>query len=145
MRNYQNKRGNQYYMPHNLYMQVQYKIRDYDRLKKERLDILYASPPLPDGQPRGSEPGNPTERKALKMVYIENELKAIDQAAVEVRGIYSAKVDDEFNPIKAYWCYDYFNYMHIRKTKDDEGPGVRTWNNFKTLFSGIIAKNLNLF
>lgn len=144
-RNYQLKRNNRYYMPHDLYMRVQYIIKGYDRLKKDYMDILYSSPPPPDGMPRGNENGSPTERKALKLEQIGQELEAIDQSCVEIRGKYSGKTDEEFDPIKAYWSYDYFNYVHKRKNEGDLGPSRRTWNYYKAMLSGLIAQKLNLF
>lgn len=142
---YQRKKNNPYYVEHNVYMQVYYKLRDYDRLKKEKLDILYGSPEPPDGMPRGSDVGNPTEQKVLKMAYIDEQLEAIDQCAIQMRGAYSGKVYDEFDPVKAYWSYDYYNYMHIRKSERDEGPSRRKWGYYKSLFTGMIAKRLKIF
>lgn len=145
-RNYQLKKNNDYYMPHDLYMRVQYIIQGYNRLKREYIDILHSSPSAPDGMPRGSGgTSNPTLDKAIKLENISGELHALDQAIVEIRGIYSKKVIDEFDPIKAYWSYDYFNYIHIRKSVDDTGPSRRTWNYFKVLLSQKIAQKMKLF
>jgi len=145
MRNYQRKKINEYSMPHNLYMQIQYKIRDYDRLKREYLDILHSSPDPHEIYSKAAFKGSPTESKAIKLSCIDNSLKGIDQAIIEVRGIYSSITYEEFDPIKAYWSYDYYNYIHKRKNMDDIGPSRRTWNNYKTMFSKIIAQNLKLF
>ena len=143
MRNYQLK--GECELPHNIYMQVQYIIKDYDRLKREKLNILCGSSPPSDGMPRSSDVGNPTEQKALRLASIENELRAIDQACAEMRGITSERTMEAFDPIKAYWSYNYFNYMHIRRGDADMGPSRRTWNRFKSRLSYRIAKNLNLF
>ena len=40
MRNYQAKNNNPYRLPHNLYMRMLYLIKDYERLKEERKEIL---------------------------------------------------------------------------------------------------------
>ncbi|HCT63878.1 MAG TPA: hypothetical protein DIC60_01130 [Lachnospiraceae bacterium] len=144
MRNYQRKK-NREPLPHAVYMQVRYKIIDYDRLKRERLCILHGSAAPPDGMPRGNKTSNPTEQKAIKLAYIDKELEAIEQSAIEIMGIMSNKVHDEFNSIKAYWSYDYFNYMHIRRSDTDNGPSRRTWNYFKDEFSKKIAERLKIF
>ena len=65
MRNYQQKKNNPYKLPHNLYMRMLYLVRDYERIRSEREDILNASP-APDGTPH-SGTGNPTEQKAIKL------------------------------------------------------------------------------
>lgn len=129
----------------NVYMQVRYKLADYDRLKLERLNILYGSGKPSDGLPKGNETGNPTEVKALKLAYLENELKGIDQAVLHFGGLYNKKTYEDFDIVKAYWSYDYFNYMHKRRNEDDTGPCERTWRRFKWAFSEKVAQNLKLF
>lgn len=144
MRNYQRKKTGEMYLPHNVYMQVQYKIKDYDRLKKERLDVLYGYGNKVDGMPRGNRIGRPTEESAIRLAYIDDQLAAIDQSAVEMRGRFSKRVYEDFDPIKAYWSYDYFNYIHIRNKESDEGPSRSTWNRFKCVFSSMIAQKLKI-
>ena len=60
-------------------------------------------------------------------------------------GIMSKRIMDAFDPIKAYWSYNYFNYAHVRGAESDMGPSRRTWNRYKSRLSYRIAKNLNLF
>lgn len=129
----------------NVYMQVRYKLKDYDRMKAERLNILYGSVKPPDGLPKGNGIGTPTEAKALKLAYMESALEGIDQAASYFRGLYSKKTYEDFDAIKAYWSYDYFNYMHMRKNEEDNGPCERTWRRFKWAFSEKVAENLKIF
>lgn len=78
MRNYQRQKNNPYRLPNDLYKRMRYLIRDYNRMKKEREDILYKSVPS-NGIPH-SGIGNPTEHKALKLVVIDRECEAIDEA-----------------------------------------------------------------
>ena len=139
-RNYQRKKSEP--LPQAIYMQIRYIIKDYDRLKHERLIALYGSPAPPDGMPRGTGVSNPTEDKAIRLALIDEQLKAIEQSEIEMLGRLSNRVYDEFNVIQAYWNYDYFNYMHIRKDDLDIGPSRRTWNRFKDVFSKEIAKRL---
>ena len=83
MRNYQRKHNNPFQLPHNVYMQCLYAIRDYDRLKKEMDDVLYAYP-TPDGQPRGSDISDVTASKAIRIETISRRCEAVEQALVHV-------------------------------------------------------------
>lgn len=144
-RNYQLKKNNDDLLPHDLYMRVQYIIKGYDRLKREYMDLLYASPLPPNGMPKGNQAGSPTEAKAIKLEQLSLELRAIDQTCIEMIGLYSGRVQEPFDAVKAYWNYNYFNYSHIRKNIDDIGPSRRTWNRYKLLFSQKVAQKINLF
>lgn len=83
MRNYQSKKNNPYLLPHNLYMRMLYLIKDYERLKEARLDILYSSP-VRDGMPKGSDIAHPTEARAVELAMIESEIRAVEDAAMEI-------------------------------------------------------------
>lgn len=83
LKEYQRKRNNPYRLPHNLYMRVLYLIRDYDRLKSERQEILYASP-VNDGMPRGNATSSTTESKAIRLARLDEDCKAVEQALIQV-------------------------------------------------------------
>lgn len=85
-----------------VYAQVKGILQDYDRLKRDRLDIIYGTKKQ-DGMPSGSDVGTPTEQKAIQLVYIDSRLEAIDQSAVLMRAWLGEKVSVTFEPIKAYW------------------------------------------
>jgi len=70
MRNYQPTKNNPYRLPHNLYMQMLYLVRDYDRLKAERTDILFSTP-VHDGTGHTSGISSPTENKAVRLVVLD--------------------------------------------------------------------------
>lgn len=127
-----------------VYYQVKGILMGYDRLRKERLDILYGAQFEISGMPGGSGMGNPTEQKAAKLAALDERLEAIDQAAVLMRGERGDRVYDEFDPIKAYWSYDYFNCQHKRTKESPNGPCRRTWNNYKDRFSTAIAQRLKI-
>ncbi|MBP3249971.1 MAG: hypothetical protein J6M48_06425 [Ruminococcus sp.] len=78
MRNYQRQKNNPYKLPHNLYMRMLYLVRDYERIRSEREDILGASPPA-DGLPN-SALGNPTEQKAIRLAMLDRECEAVSRA-----------------------------------------------------------------
>ena len=93
MRNYQRKINNPYYLPHNVYMQTLYLVRDYDRLRSEVLDIIYAGA-TPDGSSRSSRVGKPTESKASKIEEAEAKIKAIEAALLSIEPEYRKGVFD---------------------------------------------------
>lgn len=96
MRNYQRQKNNPYKLPHNLYMRMLYLVRDYERIRSEREDILKGSP-APDGIPH-SGIGNPTEQKAIKLAMLDRECEAVAKAI--------GKVPEEYRrPLINNICY----------------------------------------
>lgn len=132
-------------LPHNLYMQIQYMLKDYDRLQKEREDLLYASPPPPDGMPHAEHTkGDPTGRRAIRLAAINAQLAAFDEAMAQVNERYQSRVHTRFDPLSAYWNYEYFNYVFLRRDAGDSGPSRRQWNYYKTLLSRLVAEQLHM-
>jgi len=80
---YQLLKGNPYVLPENLYRQILYLIKDYDRIKLQWSEELYTSPGR-DGGPRGSRISDPTFSKALKRLRLEEDLKAMDKALTQI-------------------------------------------------------------
>lgn len=128
-----------------VYDQIKGILRGYDRLKRVRKDIIYGTGTGDSGMPKGSMPGNPTEQKAIRLAYIDERLEAIDQSAVLMRGERGYKVYEDFDPIKAFWSYDYFNCQHKRTKEKPNGPCRRTWNNYRYRFAAVIAEKLKIF
>lgn len=83
MRNYQRQKNNPYKLPHNLYMRMLYLVRDYDRIKSEREDILHSTPEH-NGQPCSSGISSPTEAKGIKLLALGDNCKAIEEALNEI-------------------------------------------------------------
>ena len=131
-------------LPRDLFEQVKGILKGYDRLKRERLNVLHGSA-SGNGMPKGNTPGNPTEQRAIKLAAIDERLHAIGQADVLIRVWLGDKVYEDFDPQKAYWNYDYYNYMHKRTAEDTEGPSRRSWNRYKHRYSAVVAQNLKLF
>ncbi|MEG2429217.1 MAG: hypothetical protein RSA99_02425 [Oscillospiraceae bacterium] len=142
MRTYKRKNTD---IPTDVYTAMKSILSGYDRLKAQKIAVEQRGNPPPNGMPRGNDISNPTQDKALILSSINEKLYAIDQTYIEMQGAYSAKTYDEFNPIKAFWSYDYFNYMHKRKNCDDIGPTYRTWGNFKYRFAKSMAKKLRFY
>ena len=79
MRNYQRQKNNVYKLPHNLYMRILYLIRDYERIKSERDNVLYSTS-CSDGQPHAPSISSPTEAKGIKLYEIGNRCRAVEEA-----------------------------------------------------------------
>lgn len=80
---YQPHKNNKYWLPHHLYMQTLYLIRDYDRLQREYHDLIDETAKS-DGQPRASGPGDPTGKKAIKLESTAEKLRAVEQSSIMV-------------------------------------------------------------
>ena len=125
MRNYQRQKNNPYILPDELYKRMRDLICDYERMKKERADILcsYAhSDELPH-----SGIGNPTERKALKLVVLDRECEAVDNALRIVPEEYRAALLDN---IRNHSPYPYTAHRN-------------TYGYWKSKLIYTLAKNLN--
>ena len=132
-------------LPKDVYEQVKAILRGYDRLKRERLDILYVTVRKEEGMPHGASAGDPTAKRAEKLAYIDQKLEAIDQSAVLMRGERGYRVYEGFDPVKAFLSYDYFNCQHKRTEQKPNGPCRRTWNNYKYRFAAVIAEKMKIF
>ncbi|MBQ5852215.1 MAG: hypothetical protein IIW54_15595 [Lachnospiraceae bacterium] len=137
-RNYQLKRFKECLLPHNVYMQVVYIIKDYERLLEEKEQILHGST-FPDGMPKGNDISNPTETKAEKLIQITDKLNAIDQTSVEMIGYYSDRVE-AFKPIEAFFNYDYFSYTLSK----GDGYAEITWKRYRQRFAYLVAQKLKM-
>lgn len=128
-----------------IYDQVKGILRGYDRLRRKRTDLLHEACYQITGMPHGSGPGDPTAKRAIELSCIDERLAAIDQTCVEIRGWFGDSVQDGFDPIKAYWSYNYFNYQHERRGEKDDGPSKSTWNRYKHRLAAGVAEKLNIF
>ena len=73
-----------YKLSRECYKRVIWTIKDYPRRKAQYEAIIESSTPPPDGQPRGTQTGNPTERKALRAAEIGYEINAIEGALEKI-------------------------------------------------------------
>lgn len=136
-RNYQLKRYSKYLLPHDVYMQMIYVIKDYNRLIQERERIMYGTP-FNDGQPRGTDISDPTESKAIRLAAINSEIEAIDQTSMEMIGRYSDRAIS-FKPLEAFHNYGYFSGILGR----NDGYCERTWKRYRQKFAYLVAKKLH--
>lgn len=83
MRHYQQKKNNEYQLPHDLYMRMLYLVRDYERMKNEANDIVNSFP-MPSGLPSGNSNSDPTGDKAIRLVAINRDCDAVDNALEQI-------------------------------------------------------------
>lgn len=143
-RNYQPKRNNPYYIDdRDMHMEIYYLIHRYPKLLHRREKIMYGSPAPADGQPRGNKTTNPTERKALVLCTINEQIKAIEQTIFELNSKYNKTYTGE--PFDAYEAFlDYGTYCYYRsKPHKDKAPCPRTWKYYRCEFIYEVAKKLN--
>lgn len=67
------------HLPHNIYMSTLYIVRDYPRAKAQRDAIIDETPPQSIGRSEGLI-SQPTERKAIKLVDLNDRCTAIENA-----------------------------------------------------------------
>lgn len=126
MRDYQRKKNNPYKLPHNLYMRMLYLVRDYERIKSQRADILHSSP-AHDGQPHTGL-GNPTENKGIKLAMLDTECLAVEKAIENIPLEYRKGILDNI-------CYGVsYPYTAHRNT----------YSYWRLRMLNAIAKNLNI-
>lgn len=127
MRNYQRQKSNPYLLPHNVYMQTLYLIRDYERLKEEYGELLYdPSYKFDDRRRAVGRISRPAENKALLLSNISTKTKAIENAVNAIpehyrRGVWRNIINGERYP---------------------DGADVRTWQTYKQRFIYYTAKNM---
>lgn len=126
-REYQRAKNNPYLLPKTVYNRTLWVIRDYERMKAERNEIIHGGG-TGDGQPKGNAISKTTENKALKLVAIEQELKAVDEALELVES-------DLKNGVINNICH-FVPYPHY--------PHRATWWRAKSKFIYDVASNLRL-
>ena len=142
MREYQITRDNPYIIDRDTYMQIYYLIRSYPGLISKRQSILYGSPAPPDGMPKGTGTGNPTERKAIAMEVISRQLSAIEQTIIQLNAKYEKTYTGEpFDALEAYNDYGVFCWYRSKKCKD-KAPCKKTWKRYRSEFVYMVAQKL---
>lgn len=71
-------------LPRELYRQVEWLVRDYERLKTEYNNAIWNSPPPPDGQPHGDNTTDLTSKEAIKRAELFKKLEAIEQSKLHI-------------------------------------------------------------
>ena len=114
-------------LPHNLYMQVIYLIRDYDRMKAEYESIVDESPQPPDGMPRTPGVSDPTSAKAIRLEELGKRIHAVE-SGIEI-------VPNEYR--KSLW-----KNIVYRIPYDTRYTSYRTYGYHKNKMIVTIARNM---
>lgn len=101
-------------------------VRDYERMKQQRDDILNSTP-IHEGFP-SSALGNPTEAKAIKLITVSRDCNAIERAFEKIPKEYHRGI---INNILYHAKYPYT-------------ASERTYGYQKSRLMYFIAENLNL-
>lgn len=117
---------NKYQLPQAVRMQVIWLIKDYDRMKKEYCSMLDNGSAPPDGQPRGSTTGNPTERTGLKRAELSHKLDSIEKALETIPEEYRSGV---WNNV-------------VYRTRYPMDAGQATYRRWRARFLYRTAKNM---
>lgn len=126
LRDYQPYKNNKYLLPQPLYRMTLAFVRDYPRKLAEYNNIVEASPPPPDGQPRPSAKSAPTERDGIRRAELGTSIKAIETALATVPAEYQ----------KGVWE----NIILYKRYPDDADP--RTYRRYKQKFIYYVAHNM---
>lgn len=113
MRNYQSKKKNPYLLPHNVYMQTLYLIRDYERLKEEYSQLMNPSTTMSK------------QSKKIRGVICQK-IDAIENAAKEIPEYYQ----------KGVWNNVLYGYRY------PINADIRTWQTYKQRFIYYTAQNM---
>lgn len=139
-------KSEQEYLPHNVYMQVVYIIKDYHRMLKERDNILHGTGQR-DNQPQSPVNGDPTGSRAVRLASLKNRVEGIDRAIYDTNAKYNEKIKRTdiggFDALEAFEDYGYFCYMLHDSVKDKQ-PANITWKRFRAAFAYKIAENLHI-
>ena len=101
-------------------------IRDHERKRSEYSALAVESPPPPDGLPRGTASGNPTERSGIRRAELWMAISAVEDAL--------GTIPEEYR--KGVWR----NIVYYRRYPDDADPS--TYRRYKQKFIHQVAHNM---
>lgn len=116
-----------YSLPHNVYMQMVYMVRDYERMKAEYKSLLDETPP-----PFKDSDGlavDPTAEKAIRREDLYRRLKAVESGL--------ASIPEEYRP-------SIYNNVVYRIRYDDRYTSYRTYGYHKAKMMWTIAHELRM-
>lgn len=91
MIHYQHKKNNPYILPHHVFYQTIWTIKGYFYQKEKMEDIILATPEH-DGMPKGSDHGDPTAAKAMKISDAARIVNVIDEEREKIQQEYRTGV-----------------------------------------------------
>ncbi len=116
MRNYQRKKNNPYLLPKNLYGEVKYMLKDYERLKEEYQKLTE---------------DNSEERNWLLLCTVASKIAAIDAAVSGIPREYRKGVLNNLEN------------EHSKKGYYPADADYRTYQTYKQRLIYLVAKNMN--
>ena len=125
-RDYQPQKNNPYLLPQPLYRMTLAFIRDHERKRSAYEELATESPPPPDGMPRGSATGNPTERFGMRRFELWLAISAVEDALLTIPEEYRDGV----------WQ----NIVYYKRYPDDASPS--TYKRYKQKFIHQVAHNM---
>ena len=125
-RDYQATKNNPYLLPRPLYRMTLAFIRDHERKCDEYKSLEEDSRHPPDGLPRGSASGNPTQRNGIRRAELWVSISAVKDALNIVPEEYRDGVWE--------------NVVHYRRYPDDADPS--TYRRYKQRFIHQVAHNM---
>ncbi len=117
MRHYVPIKRNPDWLPHDLYMQMLYLIRDYEKCSHE--------------------PGTSGRKKQWAGVRLV--CSVLKEEYKKRPAVYGA-----LDPLRAFFDYPYYSVM-FAQPGSDMGAGKRAWNAFRCHFACLVAKTLQLY
>lgn len=120
MRNYICKKENPFALPHNLYMQMLYLIRDYEAGKTQNIKEI--------AQGRA------------------NQWEAVENVLTQCTARYNEEHQENVSPdlMRAFFDYPYFSCIHLSKRRT-EGASKRSWSLYRNRLAYLVAKELSLY
>lgn len=118
MRHYVPKKNNADVMPHDVYMQMLYVIRDYSRNEKQKETV--------------------SGERLWQWKAVCEVINALNEA-------YKKRSEDcgALDSLHAFFDYAYYSCMFTGKG-DAVGAGKRSWNLFRCRFASLVAQQLGL-
>ena len=142
---YQSKKSG-YVLPQTVYMRVKYTLKDYDRMRTMREQLLHGGfGGTVHRAMRAVNEGDPTGEKGAKLAALTEELESIERVLHDMAAIYADRVIREdiqyFDALGAYMDYGLFCYM-LCDPETGKQPCRQTWQNYKCMLAYHMALNL---
>lgn len=117
-----------YELPKEIYMQTLWFIRAYPQMKEEYTDLIEKAHVM-DGQPRGTDVGDPTGMMAVKRAELAKKIGAIEDALLDIPKEYSVPV---LNNV-------------IYKIPYKDYASRKTWATYRRRFIYFVAKYMGFY
>ena len=142
---YQPKKSG-YVLPQTVYMRVKYTLKDYERMRLLREQLMHGGFGGVIHRALGTaREGDPTGDKAAALASLTEEVEAIERVLHDMAAIYANSVKREdihyFNALGAFMDYGLFCYL-LCDPETGKQPCRQTWQNYKCMLAYRVALNL---